>query len=720
MEGNKMYPEHMVFGLDIGTRSLVGSVGYMDKDKFNVVAHVVKEHETRAMMDGQIHDIGKVSESIRIVKKELEEQIGRKLENVCIAAAGRVLKTVTVSVKVDREDDVPVSDEEIYSLELMGIEKAYEEIKRDYPDVDFYCVGYTTVKYYMNDYIINNLEGHKAKSISADILATFLPYEVVEGLYSAVNMAGLEVANLTLEPIAAINVAIPEQFRLLNIALVDVGAGTSDICITMDGSIIAYGMIPHAGDEITENIVHKCLVDFQTAEKIKRASLTKKQISYKDIMGLVQKTTAEDVRKMYKDTVDSMTAEIAAKIQELNGGKSVSAVFVVGGGGKAYGFTQGLADALNIPRERVALRGEEVLGDVTFHMDGVKKDPLLVTPIGICINYYNQKNNFIVITVNDKRIKLYNNDKLTVVDALVQSGIPNIDLFPKRGKELSFTYNGSTKVIRGEFGDAALIKVNEKNANLNTRIDKNDKISITPSIPGKDATYTVSQLADYNTKLKFYVNDKAVECPKVALVNDEQVTENYEIKEGDVVNIPDHYMLSQVMQFMDIDTTDKNVLVNGHQSVQDEPIYGEFKITFTDKTFDDYEDDSAYLSGDNSHNSENFDTNERNLSENVENNNSHNVIQAEAGGAADNNTASDNKPDDTNKNATAHGITVTINSTPVTLLNKSKYIFVDVLDVYPFDTSVAKGIDIVIKKNGAESDFTDTIEDGDILELYWE
>ena len=60
---------------------------------------------------------------------------------------------------------------------------------------------------------------------------------------------------------------------MLNIALVDVGAGTSDISITRDGSIIAYGMIPYAGDELTEAIVHHYLVDFKTAEQMKRDSL---------------------------------------------------------------------------------------------------------------------------------------------------------------------------------------------------------------------------------------------------------------------------------------------------------------------------------------------------------------------------------------------------------------------------------------------------------------
>lgn len=58
------------------------------------------------------------------------------------------------------------------------------------------------------------------------------------------------MASLTLEPIAAMNIAIPEQYRLLNIGLIDVGAGTSDICLTKDGSIIAYGMIPFAGEKL--------------------------------------------------------------------------------------------------------------------------------------------------------------------------------------------------------------------------------------------------------------------------------------------------------------------------------------------------------------------------------------------------------------------------------------------------------------------------------------
>ena len=88
----------LVFGLDIGTRNVVGTVGYKEDDDFYVVAQYVKEHATRSMLDGQIHDIGRVGRTINEVKKELEEQSRLSLNEVCIAAAGRVLKTVTTTV----------------------------------------------------------------------------------------------------------------------------------------------------------------------------------------------------------------------------------------------------------------------------------------------------------------------------------------------------------------------------------------------------------------------------------------------------------------------------------------------------------------------------------------------------------------------------------------------------------------------------------------------
>ncbi len=697
MSNTLKLPDKMVFGLDIGTRSIVGSVGYMEKNKFKVAAHYVKEHETRAMMDGQIHDISVVGNTIDDVKRELEHQIGRPLKEVCIAAAGRVLKTITIHVEVDRDTDLPITNEDIYALDSLGIDKAYEEIRQLYNDTSFYCVGYSVIKYYMNDYYINNLEGHKAKKIGADILATFLPNDVVEGLYSAVSIAELEVQSLTLEPIAAINIAIPENFRLLNIALVDVGAGTSDISITKDGSIIAYGMIPHAGDEITEAIAHKCLVDFNTAEEIKRASVENDEVTYTDIIGLPNTISSKKVRSYYAETVENTTKEIAEKIIELNGDKTVNAVFVVGGGGKVTGFTDKLAKHLGIAKERVALRGAEVLGDVDFMMDNVTKDPLLVTPIGICVNHYNQKNNFIYVTINDEKIKLYDNDRLTVVDAAAQINFPNEELFPRRGASIKYTVNGVEKMVKGEIGEPAVITINGEVGNINSKIKKNDKIAIVPSTAGGNAKYSISQMPGFKDVLNFSVNGNTIACPKFVNVNGNLVSGSYEVQNGDVIEILDCYTVSQIMTFMDLDFNKNIVKINGHIATEEEPVYENFSMIIEEKQITEAESD---ITNDTIEEAVEEPTTEPTTESATEPTTEPEVIV-------------------NNPNNISDKIYVIVNGTVVNLTGKKSYIFVDLLDFYPFDTSKTGGSEVVMTINGNKAGFTDPINDGDIIELYW-
>ena len=144
--------EPLVFGLDIGTRNVVGTAGYKEEKEFIVVAQYIKEHETRAMLDGQIHDIGRVGTTIAAVKEKLEEQIEQPLKEVCIAAAGRVLKTVTTTVEYEYEEETVVSKEDIHTLDLLGIEKASNILKEENDTkLKFYCVGYSVVKYRLND-----------------------------------------------------------------------------------------------------------------------------------------------------------------------------------------------------------------------------------------------------------------------------------------------------------------------------------------------------------------------------------------------------------------------------------------------------------------------------------------------------------------------------------------------------------------------------------------
>lgn len=727
-----------VFGLDIGTRNVVGTVGYQTDDKeFVVTAQYVREHETRAMLDGQIHDIGRVAKTIKEVKNELEKQTGQPLEEVCIAAAGRVLKTVTTHVEYEYAQESVVTGEDVNTLNLLGIEKAQEALKEvNDTSYKFYCVGYSTVKFFLNDDVFISLEGHKANKIGEDIIVTFLPEDVVDGLYAAVGQAGLSVANMTLEPIAAINVAIPENYRMLNIALVDVGAGTSDISITRDGSIIAYGMIPHAGDEITEVIVQHFLVDFNMAESIKLQSTTSDTVTYKDIMSIEHTIPAQDVWDVAAPVVDSIAQEVSAKIRELNGDKTVSACFVVGGGGKIHGFTEKLAEDLDLPEERVALRGEEVLGDVTFEQEDIKKDPLLVTPIGICLNYYEQRNNFIMVRFNGERIKLYDNNRLTIVDAALQAGFSNDELFPKRGTPINFTVNGVARLVRGEAGEGAVVTMNGKPASINTPLEPNSEIIIEPSTAGEAAEYKISQLDEYNhSVITFIINGRKVSCPRFVQVNGRLEPEDYSIRENDVIETRNYYTVRQIAQFMDlVIDTDQMIFVNNEEADLDTLVYENFSVEWkTDEygvaridnnnyndTQESDSDDASVLAEQDANSTESDNTvtrtSEQMMNQVLDELHDEFAKEAEASAVPENELP---KNDIQEEDSSENTVTVIVNGEPVELSGKDTYIFVDIFTNISFDLQEGKGRAIATVINGRDAQFSEELHEGDKIELYW-
>ena len=139
------------------------------------------------------------------------------------------------------------------------------------------------VSHYVKKDSILDKEAYK---IAADMTFIFLPYAVVDGLFSAVDLAGLSVLNLTLEPFAAIETAVPEKFKSQNIALVDVGASASNICILNEGSVYAFGSVQDAGDSLTEVIENFCMVEFDEAERIKKAIDNAEEVEYEDILGM--------------------------------------------------------------------------------------------------------------------------------------------------------------------------------------------------------------------------------------------------------------------------------------------------------------------------------------------------------------------------------------------------------------------------------------------------
>lgn len=547
--------ENEIFALDIGTRNVVGLIGHNEDDVFCIDHAVSVPHVQRAMIDGQIEDIPEVARVVKNVKEKLEERSGILLTNVSIAAAGRALRTRRIELSFNVEDKESITEDDVQSYEMEAALKAQDELDAESADsnLSFYCVGHTVVQYLLDDYKIKSLVGHKGKKISVELIAAFLPGSVVESLYAVMDMNGLEVSSLTLEPIAAMNVIIPPEVRLINVALVDIGAGTSDIAISQNGSIVAYAMSTTAGDEITEEIVKKYIVDFETAETMKLSS-DKAKITYSDILGFEHTVESIQFFDELKPVVKQLADNISDSIIEVNG-QAPAAVFLVGGGSLIPHLAEFVAEKLEMPENRVAVGKSAVMKNVSFGKTQTAS-PEFVTPIGIGITAtHNKGYDFSVITLNDKKIRIFDTRTLRIVDLLMNAGYKSNQVIGHSGRSLSFTLNGEKQFMKGKLAVPAEVKVNGEAAALETAVKQGDVIEFTPAVCGENAEAKISDIAGDVVVSSVTVDGEKYSFGVIAKVNNRQVAGDYQIQNSDSVTVSEIETLGDLMQILPFDTT---------------------------------------------------------------------------------------------------------------------------------------------------------------------
>ncbi|WP_232319196.1 cell division protein FtsA [Sporosarcina ureae] len=512
----------------------MGIVLEEQNDSFHIVDLISKEHKERSMIDGQIHNIVSVASIIQEIKEQLEEIHG-PLKRVSVAAAGRSLKTAEGTVTVDISDRTLMSKEDINRLELVAVQNAQEKLlsaHQSQEDDHYYCVGYSVLYYKLQDEQIGSLIDQKGKSATVEVIATFLPRVVVESLLAALKRADLEMEALTLEPIAAIHVLVPPSMRRLNIALVDIGAGTSDIAIVRDNTVTAYGMVPVAGDEMTEALSAHYLLDFPLAEQMKRQITEQEVLTVQDILGFEQKIPSEEVIDVIRPSVKHVALSIANEIKRLNHHSSPQAVMIVGGGGLTPTLTKEVSTQLDLPENRVAIRSLDALSGVTLS-DQIEASPALVTPIGIAIAAQRAPIHYISLTVNDQSVRLFELKELTVGDALLAARITARQLYGRPGLALIVKVNGQWRTLPGEHGSSTTILLNGTEVGTKDLVGHQDHIELLFGKDGTDASATVRDVVDALEPIHYQLDGVTQTITGVMLLNGKTVTMDTEIADRD-------------------------------------------------------------------------------------------------------------------------------------------------------------------------------------------
>ncbi|AZV56656.1 cell division FtsA domain-containing protein [Clostridium sp. AWRP] len=701
MEITNFNPQDVIFALDIGTRTVIGTAGIVKDKKFNIVSEHCVEHEERAMIDGQIHDVGLVANAVNAIKKKIEEDLNMKLENAAIAAAGRFLRTVSVKEDMNIDYDKEIDRDTIRSLELTAVKSAEKQVTKNTKG-RLYCVGYSVKSYYLNGYLISNLLAHKGENISVEAIATFLPRSVVDSLYSVMEKVGLQVVSLTLEPIAAMEAAIPQNLRLLNLALVDIGAGTSDIAISSKDTISAYGMVSQAGDEVTEAIAQNYLVDFNTAEKIKKQCNENETIKYTDVLGIENKVSSEEVIKLINPIVNKIADEIGNKIVELNGDKPPNAIFLVGGGAHTPELKEFLAKKLNMPLQRIAIKGREAVTDCVCLDNSLGSTGVTVLGIAL-ISIRRLGHGFIDVMLNGNVISLFNSHGHTVMDAMLQAGINPKSLIGKNGKNIRFTVNGIKRVAFGTLASNTKITVNGIGKSMDEEIKEGDDIEIKYAINGKNAVPKVIDYIQKSYSVSFFINDLIENLEPAAYINENRVKLDSTINEGDNVTIILPETISDYEKYFSTDSGEEFVYYLDGNKLDKKYIINEgdriYRIT---KVEDGKEKNSKEETQENL-SSEEVDLEvvpkEEDISKGKENELRESTLEE--------------KSKDTNE------ITVVANGKTVVLTGKKEYIFVDIFNHIEFDLTKIRG-KLYLHLNGNNAGYYDKLSEGDIIELGWE
>ncbi len=537
-----------IFALDIGTRSVVGLLVEPVEDTFTILDCTVQEHTERSMLDGQIHDVVAVAKVIEQIKARLESQHG-PLTQVAVAAAGRSLRTRRVSVEIEINHRNWLTKDDVLTLEFSAVQEAQAQLAQELNETDFtryYCVGYSVVNYFLDDEVIGSLIDQRGEKARVDVIATFLPRVVVDSLLAALKRCNLEMQALTLEPIAAINVLIPVTMRRLNIALVDIGAGTSDVALTEEGTITAYGMVPVAGDEITDGLMNAFLVDFPMAEEIKRKLTTEPMVQFQDILGLAHSLPADEVIAAIDGEIHMLAEKIARKILELNG-RPPQAVMLIGGGSLTPKLPEKVAALLEIPAARVAVRGADAIQQfVGSHP--LLNGPEYVTPVGIAVSARRNPIKYITVTVNEQPLRIFDLRKMTLGDALISSGIDIRRLYGRPGLAMTLTVNGRMKMIPGGHGTPPVILRNEQPAGLDTGIADGDNIVVIPGENGQDARATLTDLCDEVDTIDLTCNGVPLSLGPLAFVNGVEQPLDATVADRDTVEIRLPRFVDEVLQ----------------------------------------------------------------------------------------------------------------------------------------------------------------------------
>lgn len=250
----------MIVGLDIGTSKVVAIVGEISPEgELSVVG--LGSHKSVGLKKGVVVNIDSTVQSIQRAVEEAELMAGCQIHSVYAGIAGSHIRSL------NSHGIVAIKDREVYSQDIERVIDAAQAVAIPADQKILHILP--------QEYVIDDQEGVKEPlgmsgvRLEAKVHLVTCALNAAHNIEKCIKRCGLEVEDIILEQLASSYSVLTDDEKELGVCMVDIGGGTTDIAVFAEGAIRHTGVIPIAGDQVTNDIAMALRTPTQYAEEIK-------------------------------------------------------------------------------------------------------------------------------------------------------------------------------------------------------------------------------------------------------------------------------------------------------------------------------------------------------------------------------------------------------------------------------------------------------------------
>ena len=374
-------------GLDIGTTKIVALVG--KKNEFNKVEILgMGKSKSLGVHRGVVNNITQTIQSIQQAVEEAKIDSKQEINDVVVGIAGQHIRSIQHSDYITRENPEEVIDEDDIQKLIQQVYKLVmlpgEEIIHVLPQ-EFKVDGQGEIKEPI---------GMHGGRLEANFHVVVGQVSSIKNIGRCIKSAGLNMANITLEPLASSEAVLSYEEKEAGVALIDIGGGTTDLAIFKDGIIRHTAVIPFGGNVVTEDIKEGCSIIEKQAELLKTKFGSawpgeNRDTEIVSIPGLQGRDPKEISLKTLSKIINARVVEIIEQtfLEIKNYGhneqkKKLIAGIVLTGGGSQLKHLKQLVEYITGMDTRVGYPSEHLAGDTQESVSS----PLFATAVGLLMN----------------------------------------------------------------------------------------------------------------------------------------------------------------------------------------------------------------------------------------------------------------------------------------------------------------------------------------------